>query len=665
MGVLRTEIRHRAQFADGRSFGAAGPYERVDGVFHLAVDPDQPANQRIVDLDRAERGGDGRVHFQADFSLLQPRDAERGNGHLFFHVVNRGRNGVVPFSIAPPPAVIDERTDPGDGLLLNRGWTILSGGWQWDVVRRPGYLGLEAPEALGDDGRPIPGTVVVQFQPSEPYRFQALAHWPLNPPPGNPDFQHRPYPAADRDDPNAVLTVRDWSHGPSTVVPRSRWRFAREVAGEPVPDDSFVWLGDGFEAGKIYEVRYRTRICPVVGSGLLAVRDAISYLRYAPLGAGNPATARLSHVVGFGASQCGRFLRDFVYEGLNLDESGRLVFDGLFIHVAGARRGEFNHRYAQPSVQHNLGFGHRMPFADDVLTDPLTGEADGLLRRQRQLGGVPRIFHVNTSSEYWRSDCSLIHTDIAGSRDLPQSEESRIYLLADTQHGPGNVPLSTQTPSGARTANPLNTINQTPLMRALLIALERWVADGEEPPPSQRPRLADRSAVSRVGVLERFARIPGVALLAPDLLPTLRRVDLGPDAERGVGEFPARAGEPYPSYVSAIDSDFNEIAGIRMPGVSVPLGSHTGWNPRDPSTGGAGQLLDMQGSTLPFCRTREEREQLGDPRPSIAERYRNRDDYLSRIRAASEQLVSRRYLLSEDVELIQTLASARYDAFAL
>jgi hypothetical protein len=659
------EIRKREPFAGGRSFGSAGPYERLDGVFHLAVDPANSANQRIVDLDRAERGTDGRVHFEADFSLLQPLEAQRGNGHLLQYVVNRGRHNAVPFSMVPPSTVIDERVDPGDGLLLNRGWTVLFAGWQWDVIRRPGYLGLEAPQAIDEAGQPIQGTLVVQFQPSEAYSYQALAHWPLNPPPGNPDFQHRPYPAADLNDPDATLTVRDWNYAPPTVIPRARWRFAREENGVPVPDDSFVWLDGGFEAGKVYEVTYRTRICPVAGTGLLAIRDEASFLRYADAAAGNPAAGRISHVIGFGVSQCGRFLREYLYQGLNLDESGRPAVDGLFVHVAGARRGEFNHRHAQPSVQHNPGFGHLMPFADDVLTDPLTGETDGLLQRQRALGGVPRIFHVNTSSEYWRSDCSLIHTDIAGTRDLDLPDEVRVYLLSDTQHGPGAVPLSKQTPSGARVANPLNTINQTPLMRALVIALEQWVVEGKEPPPSQYPRLEDSTAVPRTDVLEAFARIPGVALLAPDRLPTLHRVELGSDAERGVGAFPAKVGEPYPSYVSAVDSDGNEIAGIRMPGVSVPLGSHTGWNPRDPETGGVGQLLDMQGSTLPFCRTPEERERVGDPRPSIAERYRNREDYLGRIRAASERLVQERYLLPEDVDLIQELAGARYDTFAV
>ena len=663
MSVVAIEIRSRVPFVDGREFGTTGPYERIDGILRFAVDPANPANRRIVDLDRAERGAGGRVHFAADFSMLQPADSARANGRLLFHVVNRGRYGVVPFSVAPPPPAIDGRIDPGDGFLLRRGWTVFSGGWQWDVIRRPGYLGLDAPSALVADGRPIQGNVLVEFQPSEPYRSQILAHWPLHPPPGNPDFRHQSYPAADPDDPVAVLTVRDWADGPRTIVPRGRWRFARDEAGRPIPDDSSIWLDDGFAPGKLYEVVYRTRGCPVVGTGLLAVRDAVSFLRYASLADGNPAADRISHAIGFGSSQCGRFLREFVYQGLNLDEDGRPVFDGLFAHVAGARRGEFNHRYAQPSAQHARGFGHLPPFADDEQTDPLSGETAGLLRRQRALGSVPRIVTVNTSSEYWRSDCSLIHTDPAGQHDLEPPSEVRLYLFAGAQHGPGAVPLTRQTPSGARTANPLNVVNFTPLMRAALINLESWIVGDREPPPSRFPRLADGTAVPRPAVLRAFAEIPGASLLVDDRLPRLRRVDLGPEADGGIGRFPPRLGEPYPSYVSAVDADRNEVAGVRLPDLTVPLASHTGWNPRDPSTGGAGQNVDMQGSTLPFPRTREERERTGDPRRSIKERYRDRVDYLARVRTEAERLVEERHLLAEDVALVVDLAAARYDTF--
>lgn len=665
MGVERIVIERREPLAEGREFGAAGPYERLSGTFQFAVDPNDPANAAIVDLDRAERGSDGRVRFSADFNLLQPKDPAHGNRRLLVQVVNRGRFGTVPFSVAPPQTAIDDRIDPGDGFLLQRGWTILQAGWQWDVIRRPGYLGLEAPQALDESGRPIQGPTLVRFQPSEPYRYQSLAHWPLHPAPGNLDFQHRAYPAADAYDPDAVLTMRDSDADARTIVSRDRWRFAREENGRVIPDDSHIWLADSFVPGKIYEVVYRTRACPVVGSGLLAIRDAASFLRYGGATEGNPA-GPIDRAIAFGVSQCGRFLREFLYQGLNLDERGRIVFDGVFAHVAGARRGEFNHRYAQPSAQHALGFGHLPPFADDPQADPVAGPIDGLLSRQRRLGGVPRVFHVNTSSEYWRSDCSLVHTDPTGTRDLEPPAEARVYLFAGAQHGPGALPLTRQTPSGARTANPLNTVNFTPLLRAALINLEQWVADGVEPPPSAFPRLSDGTAVPRPNVLEAFSRVPGAALLAVDRLPTLRRIEnLGTEAGKGIGSFPPSTGAPYSSYVSAVDADGNEVAGIRLPDLTVPLASHTGWNPRDPTTGGAGQLVDMQGSTLPFAPTEAERERAGDPRTSIAERYASREDYLARVRAAAQVLVAARHLLPEDIDLVVELAASRFDAFAV
>lgn len=663
MAVTEIEIHSRGPFQGGAEFGPGGPYERIDGAVHFAADPRHSANRVIVDLDKAERGADGRVRFLADFCLLQPSDPARGNARLLLQVANRGRVGAVPFSGAAYPTQVDERIEAGDGFLPRRGWTILWCGWQWDVIRRPGIVGLEAPQAL-ESGRPIQGMVRVEFQPNEPHPDQLLAHWPLHPPPGNSELAHRPYPAADVDDPTAVLTVREWGDGLRTTVPRERWRFARDVDGQPEPDDGHVWIEGGFQPGRIYEVVYRTRICPVVGTGLLAVRDAVSFVRHADAAAGNPCAGRIAHAFAHGGSQSGRFLREFLYQGLNLDEAGRRVFDGVHPHVASARLGEFNQRYGQPSIHQTIGFGHRMPFSSDEQTDPLTGQRDGLLTRQRALGGLPRVITTNTSSEYWYSQCSLIHADLAGERDLEPPPEERIYLLAGTRHNAGALPLQRETLFGGRTANALNVVNHNPLIRAMFIALERWVIADEEPPPSLFPRLADGTAVPRGDVVRSFATIPGVAVPAIERLPTLGRVDLGPEADRGIGRFPPTQGEPYPSSVSAVDADLNEVVGIRLPDLSVPVGSHTGWNPRDPSTGGEGQIIDTGGSTIPFPRDADERERTGDPRRAIAERYRDRDDYLARVRQAAERLAEQRYLLAEDVEPVVRHAAERYDAFA-
>jgi hypothetical protein len=287
-----------------------------------------------------------------------------------------------------------------------------------------------------------------------------------------------------------------------------------------------------------------------------------------------------------------------------------------------------------------------------------------LLTRQRQLGGVPKIFTTNTASEYWRSDCSLIHTDPSGTRDVEPPAEERIYVIAGHQHGAG-LPLANDlTPIGARGANTFNMVDGLPALRAFLINLDRWVSEGVEPPPSAFPHLADGTAISREAALQAFAALPGMALLDPAAMPTLRRLDLGPDTDRGIARLPATTGEAYPSYVSALDADCNEVAGIRVPDISVPVGTHTGWVPRHPATGGAGQFLDMMGTTLPFPKTASERQERNDPRLSIAERYRDRDDYTARVRAAAEALAAARYIVPEDVEVAVELAVERYDALA-
>ncbi len=658
MAVSRLQIHARAPYEGGVSFGEVGAYERLDGTIHFAVDPAHAANRLIVDLDRAERDTDGRVHYTAGFCLLQPSDPARGNRRLLFDVVNRGRKTVMGiFNRAPRLAVATEQIDPGDGFLMRRGWTVAWCGWQWDVHRSAALMGIDAPQAL-DGGHPIQGQTIAQFQPNGRQRDQLLA-----------DRMHTPNPAAGLDDPEAVLTVRDWLDGPRTVIARDRWRFARDEDGRAVADDTSIRLEDGFEPGRIYELVYRTRVCPVVGTGLLAVRDTTAFLRRAADAAGNPCAGRVDHAFGYGVSQSGRFLRHFLYLGLNVDEAGHQVFDGLLPHVAGAHRGEFNHRFAQPSVQATRGFGQLPPFADDDRADLITGRTDGVLTRQRAAGGVPRIIYTNTSAEYWPGDCSrgdasLIHTDPAGRTDTDPPEGVRIYAFAGTQHVSGALPLTeVNALDGTHGAHPFNTVDFSPLVRAALDHLDRWVTAGVDPPPSVVPRLADGTAATVPQVLAAFRPIPGATVPDPEALPRSRAIDLGPDAERGVGRYPAIPGGSYPAYVSAVDSDGNEVAGIRLPDISVPVATYTGWNPRGSTIGGAGQIVMMLGSTLPFAATEEERRRTGDPRPSVAERYGDRDGYIARVRAAAEELAARRHILPDDIDLVVQNALDRHDAF--
>jgi hypothetical protein len=643
VAVARLEITRRSPFAFD--------YERIDGVLHFAVDPQHPANARIVDLDRARRDADGKVTFSADFLLLQPRDAARANRRLLSYVVNRGQRVGVPFNrfgsreVTVPPT---DEIDPGDGFLMRHGWTVAMCGWQWDVRRQPGLLGLDAPQALGPDGQPVHGRVVVGFQPNEAHRSQLLAHWPLHPPPGRLAFPHRQYPAADVDEPDATLTVRDAPLAEPTTIPRERWHFARDYEGSPLPDDSYVWLQDGFQPGKWYDVTYTTRICPVVGAGLLATRDSVSWLR-------NEYERPFDFTYGYGISQCGRFLRQYLYDGLNVDEAGRQVFDGVIPHVAGARRGQFNHRYAQPSDTHPRGAGSLYPFASDALTDPETGQTDGLLKRQRAVGGVPRIFTTNTSSEYWRSDCSLIHTDPSGTRDVGPPAEERIYLIAGHKHGAGDATRSNSKETGARAANDFNVVDGSTVIRAFLVNLDRWVSAGLEPPPSSYPRLDDGTAVPREDVLQQLSALPGLTLLDAAVMPRMHRLDPG---------LPDGIGAPFISYAPAVDADGNEVAGIRLPDLTVPVATHTGWVARHPATGGVGQLLDMMGTSMPFATSDDERQANGDPRAALTDRYPDREQYRARVRAQAEKLAAARYVLEEDVDVVVELALERFDLFA-
>ena len=651
MTVVDVETTCSGPFAGGRSFGAAGPYRRTDGVVTFAVDPDNRANRAIVDLESAPRDAAGRVLFRSDFTLLAPEEAVRGNRGLIVDVVNRGRRYGMSsmFNLGDAPPEGSGEIPAGDGFLYRRGYSTVSIGWQWDVYRSEGLIGLEAPRAQMD-GKPVRGQTVVQIWPNAVQRTSLLA-----------DRVHRPYPVADMDDPEAALFVRDWEDGPDSEVPPSEWRFAQETTDGVVPSAEHVYLESGFQPGRIYHLSYTTEGAPVVGAGLLAVREAATWLRHpSPL---NPVDGGFDRAYAFGSSQTGRLLRHFVSLGLNLDEDGGRVFDGLMPHVAGGRRGEFNHRFAQPSVQSTPGFGHLFPFADNEMTDAHTGRRSGLLSRQAELGAVPKVFYTNTSAEYWRGDGSLAHIDGLAGRDLDGAEKTRTYHFGGTQHGPGSLPQGRLNETdGCRGRHGFNVVDYRPLIRAALVNLDRWVSEGVEPPQSSHPRLDDGTAVAREEVLASSLPMPDAVKPDPERLWVLREVDLGPDADRGVGTYPVREGRVYPCFVSAVDSDGNETAGIRLPDVAVPVATHAGWNTRAPETGAPEQVVPMQGFSLFFAPDADSRKAAGDSRPSLQERYGSRDEYLGRVREHALRLADERYLLDEDVEVVVDACARRYDA---
>lgn len=387
MAIESLRVASVEPYEEGRTWGEAGPYEVVRGTVAFALDPNAAANQRITDIALTERGHDGLVRAEADFCVLRPADAARANGGLFVSVPNRG-NVTIPFGLGPAPvlATLPAGVIPhGNSLLLSDGWTIAWCGWQFDLDRGPRQLGLTVPQAL-HDGRPIEGDFRIELRAGSDSSSLRL----LDATAVLAGRTQPVYPPAGLDQPGASLSVRETPSGQRIPIPRERWRFAHEKHGVIEPSPAHIWLEDGFKAGNIYEAVYRTAYCPVAGIGMAATRDFTSALRYNHAPA--LAIAPVNRVIGMGISQTGRFLRGFLADGFNVDESGRPVFDGLFIHIAGGRSGEFNHRYAQPNEALAHGFGER-------AGGPWESPDGGLLDRQRALGGVPKIFWVNSAWE--------------------------------------------------------------------------------------------------------------------------------------------------------------------------------------------------------------------------------------------------------------------------
>jgi alpha/beta hydrolase family protein len=644
--VVRIEVKSRTDLLAGKPFGAVGPYEKLIGRIYFEVDPSNDANKIITDIDKAPRNARGRVEFSTDFYLLKPKQIERGNGTVLYEVSNRGGKGMLGF-YNHATGSLNPTTDAemGDGFLMNQGFTLLWVGWQFDPPAREGLMRVYAPIAT-NNGAPIVGIVRSEVIVAKPAFDASLA-----------DRDHAAYPAVDPDDPANTLSVRDTIEGARRFIPKSDWKFARLEDGKPVADPTRVYLAGGFQPGKIYEVVYKSQNPPVAGVGPAAVRDVVSHLKYASADALSVPARSIQRAIAFGVSQSGRFLRTYLYYGFNEDEQHRKVFDGVMAHVAGAGRGSFNLRFAQPSRD-----GHPFlnkfyptdifPFTDIIQTDARTGDKDGLLQRVKpEL--TPRIFYTNSSYEYWGRAASLIHTTVDGKQDAALPESTRIYMFAGGQHGPGAFPPRRSI--GQQLNNP-NDYRWS--MRALLLSMNRWIKDGVPPPPSRYPHIEDKTLVQLDAL--KFPTLTGVG--KPSEAHKAYRVFYGLDfASKGIVSVdPPEVNEAYPILVPQVDADGNELAGIKMPEVAVPLATYTGWNLFNTESGPTNLLSSMQGSYIPLALTRADRDRTRDPRASIEERYQSRERYLELVSAAARELVRQGYLLEEDITSIVRRADAHW-----
>jgi hypothetical protein len=647
--VVRIEIDRRGPFAEGEAFGTAGPYERIAGRLFLEVDPSQAANSRIVDLKLAPVNARGKVEFWSDFFLLKPVDPARGNRRLFYDVNNRGnklalgafnnRGGNDPASAA----------DAGNGFLMRQGYSILWCGWNGDVRAGDGRLLVGLPVAT-DKGKEITGLVYAEICINEKASSQPL-YW------GNSD----PYPSVTLDNREARLTMRPDRAHDAIAVPHEEWAFARFEGDKLIPDGKHLYLKEGFRPGWVYELVYTASNPRVTGLGFAAVRDAVSFFRYSDRdsdGHPNPLAGTVEKAYVFGISQSGRFIHHFIYEGFDSDEQNRIVFDGALAHVGGGGKGYFNHRFAQTTrhgSQHedNLYPSEVFPFTTAPADDPVTGEHGDSLERARASGRVPRIIFTETSAEYWSRGASLLHTDVEGQIDIPPDPNVRLYFISGAQHG------VSASPDRGIYQNPVNILDHRPMLRAMLVALDRWVSAGREPPASRYPKLSDAMLVDLGVYLRSFPKIPNVNVPEKMYIPV--RLDFGPRFKAaGIADFvPPRVGTAYHTLVPAVNSDGNEIAGVHLPDVAVPLATFTGWNLRGEAAGAPGALARWSGSYLPFPATDAARKQTGDPRLSIAERYPTREAYVAKMTESALRLRDEGFLLDEDVVEILKAAARR------
>lgn len=657
---LTLDLTDRRSFADGMSFGDIGPYERLDGRVHFALDPSAPANAWVTDIDKASRDAHGLVHCSADFMILYPTVPSRGSHRLFFDYGNRGHKRALQFfndAVHSNDPITDAHA--GNGFLMRRGYTVVWCAWEGDLLAGDGRMVLDLPVAR-DGAKPITGKVRVEYILDQsgvttlPLSGKAAAH---------------SYPTVSRDTREALLTRRRYPYDPREPIPPDAWCFARIEGGRGgetgeteralIPSDTHIHIPSGFETGWIYELVYTARDPLVHGLGHVAVRDFVSFLKYAAEdAAGQPNPVRgIAKAYAWGRSQTGRCLRDFVYRGCNEDAAGRRVFDGVMPHVAGAGRKWLNHRFASPIVsggqyyEDHFNPADAFPFSYAWSTDHLSGKRDAILKRPQT---DPLVIHTQTSTEYWARRGSLVHTDTEG-RDLAQPETVRIYCWSSSQHFAD--PHHKRPTRGPSQQNLPNIVSTSMFFRAMLDAMDRWASNGTPPPLSRIPSRADGTLVSYAEWFRQFPAIPGV--MTPRAVTPLPLLDFGGRTERGIldKEPPELVpGSFYTVGVPSVDPDGNEIAGVRAPMVVAPLGTYTGWNPRTVGFGHGAQYR-FEGSYIPFADTPQERRETRDPRGAILERYPDKDAYIAAITAAARELVTHGFMLDEDVARCTTAAA--------
>ena len=643
--------------AGGKSFGSAGAYERLIGFAYGELDPEDRRNALIQDIKLAPKNARGRVEYVTTFTLIKPRDVSKAGGLLYYEVVNRGNEG-----------------GGNDTFLMNRGAMVLRSGWQGDIpASDEGAWGgktysIQVPTARNPDGSSITGPVLLQF-------------WNLQ---GNTSpltVLRRPaaYRPASMDTKHATLMSttslsNDGKMGPVNTIASTEWAWAdcTETPFPGEPDPTRICLKNGFDPSLLYQLVYTAKDPLVLGIGFAATRDLVSFFRHGAQdsqGTVNPVADRVTRVIGTGSSQTGQYVRTFINLGFNEDLAGRMVWDGAIPNIAGRQLG-LNFRFALPDGTATL----YVPDGQGALwwsdwEDKLRGhKAAGLLGRCRATSTCPKIFETFGSGEMWglRMSPDLVGTD--GVADIPLPDNVRRYYSPGVTHGGGRggFNVAPEPPPSSMMGPcqlPNNPNPSSDTFRALLVALDDWIAKGTEPPPSRYPRIADGTLVTATKAAVGFPDVPGAPFRDHFANPQFD-FDFGPelipdDVTGVLTKLPPLLKHVIPALVPKVDADGNEVAGVASVLHQAPLGTYLGWN-----ITASGFFEDQRcafvGGYVPFAQTRAQRMAANDPRPSLEERYGNQEGYLTAVRTAADKLVRERFLLREDADrLIQDAARAR------
>ncbi|RYE30592.1 MAG: tannase/feruloyl esterase family alpha/beta hydrolase [Sphingobacteriaceae bacterium] len=637
-GIVRIVITSIEPAFGGKTFGKVGPYEKLKGKAYGEVNPKLPQNALITDLELAPRNARGMVEYSMDIYILKPIELKRGNHKIFAEIPNRGSKLFGGFNKSNGGNEPVAAEQAGDGFLMQMGYTIVWSGWDISAGTGNNNMTITVPVATNKDGTAVTG-------PS--YEYISLDNT-------NTSSYRLTYPAVSLVKNGAVLTVRKLLNDAHQTIPSSEWEYKDNQTISLLP------AGTPFQQSAIYEFIYTAKNPLVAGIGLAATRDFISFLRYAKTDSdkhANPLDGEIAFTYSFAISQPARYMNDFETLGFNEDEQGRRVFDGIENWLGGGSGIGLNYRFAQPgrterNRQNHLYPEGVFPFSYPVLTDKLSGKTSGRAAGYIRKSNFAKVLEINSANEYWVKAASLLHTDLQGN-DLADPENVRFYLISGMQHGSG---------SSAGICQQLqNPTKPEPVLRALFIALDAWVTNGTAPPESNVPRRTKGTAAMAVvmpglltGVVPKavlgWPNIPGVTYTG---LVTIRRYfDYGSQINKGIISSYSTGTKGYPAYfnfVSKVNQDGNEVAGIRLPPVAAPIATLTGWALRSEKFG-LNDGGESAGQSIYFKTTKAERLAAGDPRLSLEERYGSHKGYVEAVTKAVEKLEAERLLLPADTQ---------------